>query len=153
MYCSMCGKKTEDLFLIEIEDSRLEVCEICSQSGARIIRKIEKPPEPKFKRPEQSDEIIEDIVPNYAQIIRGIHQGTGLKTEDFAKKINERESVVKKIESGKMEPSLKLARKLEKMFDVKLIEESKNEPGPKKYTTYSESSGATLGDVVKFRKS
>ena len=65
---------------------------------------------------------------------------------DFAKKITEKVSVVHKMETGSFEPSLKLARKLQKVLGVRLIVvEEVEEFKPK-----SESSGGmTLGDMLK----
>jgi putative transcription factor len=151
MYCSVCGSKTEELFLVEIEGSILEVCERCSSSG-RVVKKVEKPVQQSISK-EPESEIVREIVPNYAEIIRRVHQQTGLKSEDFAKKINERESILKKMESGKMQPSFKVAEKLERMFSIRLIQEVKSQPGDKKYSDHKDTGAATLGDIVRFRKS
>ena len=54
--------------------------------------------------------------------IRNKRDELGLKQEDFAKMLNEKESIIHKLETGEFKPSLKLAKKLEKKFGLKLIE-------------------------------
>ncbi|HSQ02096.1 MAG TPA: TIGR00270 family protein, partial [Methanobacterium sp.] len=59
-------------------------------------------------------------------------------------------SVVSRIESGKMVPDLKLARKFEKIMNIVLIEKTDNvtadEIGHKK------TRGATIGDIARIKK-
>ena len=45
----------------------------------------------------------------------------------MGKKINERVSVINRIESGKMTPDTKLTRKLEKALNIKLLEKVDND--------------------------
>ena len=149
MYCSICGKKTDEPYLAEIEGANIEVCNDCSKFG-KVIKKVEKPPEPRKKREKEDFEIVYEIVPSYASTIKRIRRKSGLKTEDFAKKINEKESVLKNIESGNMEPSLKLAQKLERMFGIKLVETREVRATKGKHQEY-EDEGVTLGDVIKLK--
>ncbi len=64
--------------------------------------------------------------------------------------LNEKESVIHKIESGSFRPSIKLAEKFERFFRINLIEEHEEIHTQKKDTTTSE--GFTLGDMMKKRK-
>jgi len=64
--------------------------------------------------------------------------------------LNEKESVIQHIESGKMKPSIPLGRKIEKKFDLSLIEYDNFVYEPKKTNTQKE--GFTLGDMIKIRK-
>lgn len=45
----------------------------------------------------------------------------GLTQEDLAKQLNERVTVIKKIESGEFNPPMDLARKIEKLLKVRII--------------------------------
>ena len=89
------------------------------------------------------------VVDDFAEKIRIKREKLGLKQEDFAKKIGEKESVVHKLETGEFEPSLELAKKLEKVLNIKLIEEYEEEH---KATTKATSIITTIGDLVKIRK-
>ncbi len=62
------------------------------------------------------------VVSDFAQRIRAARQRTGLKQEQLAKKLNEKVSIISALETGRRFPDLKLARKLERFFGIKLVE-------------------------------
>jgi uncharacterized protein (TIGR00270 family) len=66
-----------------------------------------------------------------------------LTQEQLAKKLNEKSSVIKRIEEG-WEPPPTLIRKIEKFFNIKLTEEIEEKPLNKK----TEKKKLTIGDVV-----
>jgi uncharacterized protein (TIGR00270 family) len=112
--CEICGKK-RGLVRAVVEDTVIYVCEDCSSFGKKIaeprpITKIEETP-------------IEDILidPSYATIVRLKREALNMKIEELAKKINERVSTIKRIEQGRMHLDAKTAKKLEKVFGIKLI--------------------------------
>lgn len=69
-----------------------------------------------------------------------------LKQEDLAKKINEKVSTIKRVEES-WEPSPNLIKKLEKFFNIKLIEKSEEKTLEKKTSKEK----LTIGDVVEIR--
>jgi len=153
MDCEMCGSKPA-AFKADVEGGELNVCSGCSRFG-RIIGRIM--PEVKVKKKaKQQDktvqapqrELIQVIAEDYAKKIRNAREKLGMKHDDFAKFVSEKGSVIHKIETGAFEPSLKLARKLEKMLKIKLIEEHEEVP-----TTSKKAKGDvfTLGDVIKVK--
>ena len=150
MNCDMCGKEAE-LYRTRIEGTEMNLCKPCSQYG-EAISKIEpqqtaKPKtKPSITLPEK--EIIQIIVPNYAKIIKEKREQLGLKQEEFAKKIAEKESVIHKIETGQFEPPMVLARKIERFLKVHLIEQ--HEEVPQK-TKRSAAEGFTIGDVLRIK--
>jgi putative transcription factor len=150
MLCDMCGSE-DQLYKTMIEGTELNVCQKCSKFG-KVIQKLVEP-EPEIRKPEtrimpQETEVIEIITPEYSTIIRSKREKLGLKQKDFAKMIAEKESVVHKLESGQIRPSIKLARKLEKLLKVRLVEEVEEEPISHK-TRVSEE--LTIGDMVKLK--
>jgi putative transcription factor len=147
MQCDMCGK---DGFLkrMKVEGTVMNVCQDCSKFGVPVERTALSYPR-RTQRKERV-EVVEFVVNNYAEIIRNARNKTGLKQEDFARQINEKESIVHKIETGHFSPSLKLARKLEKFLHIKLVERESSEP--LKVNTKAEGIGGfTLGDMIKKR--
>lgn len=148
-HCELCGKETA-LFKVAIEGTDMFVCSNCAKFGQIKERpKIPAPAAqkifPQAKSLEPALEVTEVIVKDYAKKIRQAREKLGLNQEDFAKKINEKESLLQKMETGTFEPSLALARKLEKLLGLKLIEKFEE----KKLSFAKESSeGMTLGDFI-----
>ena len=120
MNCELCGKKSE-LFRAKIERTIVDVCEKCSKFG-EIIERVIKEEENKIVKKKIREEIIEEIRKGYVAIIKNAREKLGLKQEELARKINEKESLIHKLENELVEPSLKLAEKLEKFLKIKLIE-------------------------------
>jgi len=152
MQCEMCGSDSI-LFKTLIEGTELEVCKDCSSHG-KVLKKV--PPPLKKKEiikqrlePESKREIIQIIVPDYSKIIKNKRENKGLKQEDLAKKIAVKESIISKIESGNIKPSINLARKLELFFKIRLIETFEEKF---KKPTKTESTSFTIGDMIKVRK-
>ena len=153
----MCGKET-NLVIAIIEGTEMQVCNQCAKFG-KIIKKIE--PEPKRKKTKKKDlkkiikegkkekELIQIINPDYGNIIKKKRESIGLKQEEFAKKINEKISLIHKVEIGKLEPSIALARKIERFLKIKLIEQYEEEHGK---LTKVEVDKLTIGDLIRFKK-
>ena len=100
------------------------------------------------KKAESQEEKIELIVENYADIIKKKRESMRLSQKDFASKLNEKESTVHHIETGRLEPSLALAKKLEKMLGIKIIEEyDENLELPKR----RKDEGFTFGDFINIK--
>jgi len=159
--CDMCSSKEKD-YKIEVEGSILTVCEKCVGFGKAIGRIKQELPEKKKKkmakaeekaaeaRAKKETESMQLIVPDYASIISRARQRTGLKQEELAKKIAEKESIIHKLESGSMKPDIALARKLEKFLRIKLVETV--EIGDSSSSNKSSSPGSlTIGDLIRVR--
>ena len=164
MECEICGKPVPENNPIraKIEGSLMVVCKECSKLG-----KIQKaPPKPKFvkqknnknQRPattrnrpysrndEPSDELIED----FSFEVRKAREAKNWSREDLGKKINERVSVITRIETGKMTPDTKLTKKLENTLDIKLLEKVDSID---LNDFVSNSSGErTLGNIMKIKR-
>jgi len=91
-----------------------------------------------------------EVVPDYDVKVKKAREEQGLTQEVLAKLVGEKLSVIKRIEMGKLKPSLDLARKLEKALKVRLVEEPKTakpiqQPRPRLELT--------LGDVAVIKDS
>ena len=149
----MCGKVTEDYYRIRIESTILNVCKSCAAYGevlqqvkTEVKKEIKKEPIQKPAEPE----IIEELVEGYAEKIKSKREKLGLKQEDLAKKINEKESIIQKIESGHFTPPINLAKKLERFLGIKIIEEV--EEAKVIISPKTSGEGFSLGDFVKVKK-
>lgn len=147
----MCGNETE-LFRAVIEGTELRVCKNCAGFG-KVLQKIRVPAKEKKKKQEElseeEPEVIQVIVPDYAKKVKQARESLGLKQEELAKKLNEKESIIHKVETGHYKPNLMLAQKLEHFLKIKLVEEYTAEKTEKKESTSSE--GLTIGDLIKLK--
>jgi len=150
MQCNMCGTETR-LLKAEIEGCEMNVCSKCARFGKIISRKpIVEQKKVKYAKMERAPKM-EIIVANFSTIIKRKRERIGLKQAELAKKLAERESLVHKLETGNFVPGVKLARKIEKILRVKLIEEYKEEIGQDK-PQVNKGSSFTLGDFVVKRR-
>ena len=69
--------------------------------------------------------------------------------KELARKLNEKVSIIHKMETSSFEPNISLARKLEKFLKIKLIE--LHEEVHKKETR-AKSDAFTIGDFIKVKK-
>jgi putative transcription factor len=149
MNCEMCGKEAE-LYTAAIEGVNMKVCERCASHGKiiakarpkivpRRMKKATKPAEPEV-------ELVEVILEDFSKRIRDARTKSGMTQKEFAKKINEKESLLHKMETGSFTPSIPLAKKLEKTLGIKLIEQREEE---KVVMPKSKKGGAmTIGDIL-----
>jgi putative transcription factor len=94
-------------------------------------------------------EITQEIIEDYANLIRIARVQHGYSHEDLGLKINERASVLKHIELGKMEPNNLLANKLERTLKIKLLVPIETEtPEQKARQLAGKNEEMTLGDLV-----
>lgn len=152
--CDMCGEEIGCPLVASIEGVELSVCNKCAKFG-KVIRKTktlvkeEKTKKDFVRNVPQREKIIQILVEDYSTKIKNAREKASLKQEDFAKKINEKASLIHNIESGKFEPSIKLARKIEKFLNIKLIEQHEEQ-----HTGIKGESGEgfTIGDFIKVKK-
>lgn len=166
MRCEVCGHKihSEPITAI-IEGARLTVCVECSKHGKIVAQDdytlktkptgktttptVHVPIIVQKKKPEVKVQITQEIVEDFSTKIRQARERLGLTHEDLGKRINEKSSVIAKLETGKMEPNNVLATKLEHALKIKLLtpitEEKTQAQIPK--TANRE---MTLGDLIQF---
>ncbi|MBN1175550.1 TIGR00270 family protein, partial [Candidatus Woesearchaeota archaeon] len=124
--CEMCGLSVGSLVSAKIEGTIMKVCPNCARYGAqletpsqRVNNFTKSRPKRTFVDPDEN----KVIVKNYSSLVKNAREKSKLKQEQVAKELNEKESLIHSIESGNLKPSFKTARKLEKFFHIKLIEE------------------------------
>jgi putative transcription factor len=160
MRCEMCGKEVPYLKTVLIEGAVLHVCEECAKFGKEIspkeAKKYERPSsaiserlEMREKRMREKDVLEEEEVldPDYPDKVRAARMRLGMTQEELAKRINEKHSVIAKIEHGDLVPDEALRKKLEKTLEISLTVKVKPVHVAKKN---EQRRGLTLGDLIKF---
>jgi len=162
MICEMCGKNVTFLRKVTIEGVLLEVCSECAKFGVESKKEApkEQGPKPiitqrlesreKRGRPRDVLEKLErdDIVEDYAQRIRIAREKAGMSQKDLAMKINERVTILSKIESAQMRPDEKTIVKLQRELGIVLKEKVPDVIAAKESTAKS----LTLADLIKMQK-
>jgi len=153
--CERCGRSTR-LQLVEIAGARMYVCPDCSRFGKVIKEKREAPapspsaPRIRPQRPPKPDALsnrTRELAEDYPKRIQRAREKKGWSREDLGKKINERVSIISKLEHGEMHPPDTLIKKLERVLEVELmemVEEVHISQG-------AQSSGMTLGDFIVYK--
>lgn len=151
MACDLCGSKTK-LYRAAIEGTEMNVCADCARFG-RVLGELKKPAEFKKKQAPAAAPVLPEqvqvIVEGYSQVIKSARELAGLTQKDFAQRINEKESLVHKLETGEFEPNLALARKLERALRVRLVEQKELE---RLGISQEKSETFTIGDFIKVKK-
>ncbi len=137
MRCEVCGREILGPPQRRIiEGARLTVCSRCASFGQtewspgrptptkappRSQSQGLPPPRP---RPRNDVESVEqqELVEDYGAQIRKARQKLGLSEKDLAKKMQEKESVVKNLEKGELTPDQKLVSKIRKHLGIDIVE-------------------------------
>ena len=166
-YCEICGREVSDERLcktVVLDNAILRVCPQCynrlvKQGKVKTVTTMTTRPKPrkpmsnKWVKTRISRRLLEesyDIVEDYAEKIRRARQRLGWSQAVLAQKVREKENVIKRIEAGRLKPSIELARRLEKILGITLLE-----PIVDEYTeTYSSRNEDyfTIGDFIKIKK-
>ncbi len=155
MNCELCGKSAGKSKKIRVEGTTLQVCPSCARHGeevfqsrggktkedilARINRIQNRPYSYEGTREEK------ELALDYPDRISKARIQLNWTQEELSNRVNEKKSVISKIERGDLNPSEELIKKLENVLDIELKEKIM-EVAPKKSNT---SSGLTIGDLIK----
>jgi putative transcription factor len=141
MACELCGKE-ENLVSTYIEGIKFNVCSNCSKHG-RVVSSGQVSSQQKTIVKRQ--ELFEDVVEDYSDLIRNARESKGMTILQVANGLNEKESLISKIEQGHIKPDIKLAKKIENFFGIKLVATEKVNAGLTKEPTRN----LTIGDLIK----
>ena len=174
--CEMCGTETGAPTAVRIEGAELQVCADCAEFGTEVRDTSGSSGSTKYstsssgsgsagsgsgssstgssgsggsssRRRDMFDRM-DELVQDYDQRIRGARESRGLSQEELADQLNEKASLIRKLERGDVLPSDDVQRKLERSLDLTLSE-SGGEEGDTEWSGGSATGGTTLGDVVK----
>lgn len=143
MLCEMCGNDVEATARVRIERTVLALCPNCAKFGTPVDPPA--PPSPPTSplgprgRPgrrhvsastrfAERDVYLEmpemELAPDWFHRIRLAREQRKLSPEDLAKKLNEKKSVLLKIEAGSFRPPDELVRRIEQLLSIRLRAEA-----------------------------
>jgi putative transcription factor len=138
MICEMCGADVEQATRIRLERSVLSVCPKCAKFGqpvdppapsagpgrATVVPLNRGRPSLSGRRVVERDVYSEmpdlELADDWARRIRVAREALGWTPEDLGRKLNEKKSVILKLESGSFRPPDALVGKLERLLKVRL---------------------------------
>jgi putative transcription factor len=151
MLCEMCGKEVLLTSRVRLERTVLNLCPDCAKFG-QPVNPAPAVPAPSLRagrpssaggasRPASSGRRLEErdlyrdigemeLAPDWFRRVRVAREARTWTPEDLGKKLNEKKSVVLKIESGSFRPPDQLVRKIEHLLKIRLrAEEGASPPG------------------------
>ncbi|MBO3839617.1 MAG: multiprotein bridging factor aMBF1 [Thermoproteota archaeon] len=170
MICEICGSRAPRLRRVVVEGSVMSVCPECFNTLTKKIpveeefpesvnrplkakKTVAKPPVPKpvEKKAVKTESSFEmELVENYRDLIKNRMRELGWSEEELGARTGLKESLIKKIEAGRIVPSIPDARKMEDVLKIKLLKPSsaEKEHVPVKHVA-KPLSNITLGDVLR----
>jgi putative transcription factor len=149
MLCEMCGNDVESTARVRVEQSVLRVCPACGKFGTPVDPPPSPPSAPtggprraplpaaprsapRARRLEERDLYTEigelELADDWGQKVRRAREALAWTPEELGKRLNEKKSVVLKIETGELHPPDSLVRKLEHLLKVRLRAEPDRGP-------------------------
>lgn len=165
MQCEMCGKDAS-LKRTKVEGAELKLCDECQAAGevvetgsggssssgssrsssSRSSGSSGSSSSSSSKRRKPRDQQ-ESLKPDFDSLVRSARSGRDYTKQELADEINEKTSVISRIESGSLKPDQRLAKKLKKALGVELYGGSEDVSHQTR-SSDDDSSGATIGDVA-----
>ena len=170
--CEMCGAEQASLTTTKVEGAELELCSSCTDFGTEVREEPSSSAGSKYStssssgtasssssssasgsggssgsstRPRDMFDDMDEIATDYDDQIRNARESRGLSQEELANDLNEKASLIRKLERGDTLPTDDVQRKLERALDLSLVE---GKDVDEEWET-SDAGSMTLGDVVK----
>ncbi|MEA1944748.1 MAG: multiprotein bridging factor aMBF1 [Euryarchaeota archaeon] len=131
MQCEICGNEIRGKpHRVIIEGTELNVCDECARYGHEVkqIPKVTAKTRGitfrtrSRRRPDIFDQMGDELLPDYGQVLRRARESHGMSHEELALKVREKASLLKKIERGGLRPEDDVRKKLERVLGISLTE-------------------------------
>nr|WP_255170857.1 multiprotein bridging factor aMBF1 [Natrononativus amylolyticus] len=170
----MCGAETSSPKTIKVEGAQLDVCSNCTDFGTEVKQSSGSSTSTKYstdssssggsssstttgsrgssssggssRRSDMFDDM-DEIVTDYDDRIRNAREERDLSQSDLANELNEKASLIRKLERGDTLPSDRVQSKLERFLEIDLT--GGGSSGDTEWEGGSSTGSYTLGDVVK----
>ncbi|SEV92311.1 multiprotein bridging factor aMBF1 [Halobacterium jilantaiense] len=170
--CEMCGKEVSNPKTVKVEGAEIDVCDDCADFGTEVKTDSSSSTSTKYstssssqssgssgssqssggssggrRRRDMFDEM-EELAGDYDDRLRNAREQEGLSQEELADELNEKASVIRKLERGDSLPSDDVREKLENHLGISLTE-SGDADADEDWSSSGGSAGLTLGDKVR----
>jgi len=165
MRCEVCGRRIiGPPYKAVIEGAKMLVCGECVKLGSvyweekteprmkKVSKRLPQPVLAPRKQPSITVEESVELIHDFGAKVRQARERLGLSHEDLGKKISEKVSVLRKIESGKMTPDNLLTEKLQHALKIKLLVPVSEPKVPSTALAPPRPSVPTLGDIAQVKK-
>ncbi|MGC8478650.1 MAG: multiprotein bridging factor aMBF1 [Candidatus Micrarchaeia archaeon] len=145
--CELCGKKTDKIYVIEVDGVELGVCASCAK-GKKVMKEPAIPlkvQSHKTSGKAASEAEAAELADDYGKRIQSAREKLGLSLPVLAEMINEKESHMLRVEQQKTLPTPELVKKLEKVLGIKLTSVSEDS-SPSRASHKEEH--ASIGDFI-----
>lgn len=147
--CEMCGA-SGDLKETRVEGTVLDLCDDCQEMGEPVDQSDNVTQATRTTTPSRSQEPADnEVVPDFDNRVKRAREDHGLSVSGLADQLKEKDSVVRRVESGDLTPDQDLARKFERTLDITLYETPPELEGGGRDRTTTEQ---TIGDVAEVRE-
>jgi putative transcription factor len=146
--CELCGSQSQALTPIKVAGSTMSVCNSCKSMGKEQFSTQKSHT---FKR-RIHEKTQEEVVSNYSSMINSALAKKGLQIQQLARMLNIKESTLNKFFTGKIKPDIETAKKLERFFEIRLVEEvssSSQNFSEDVFLDDDDNSSLSLGDLIK----
>jgi len=124
--CEVCGAEIKGgAQYVVIGDSKLRVCKACAHYGTVVVedKNVRAGPvahaRANSRLYERMDHDLEvEVEEDYGRKLKEAREKAGLKQAELAKRINEKQSLLRKIENEEIIPSDEVMRKIERVLTL-----------------------------------
>ena len=173
--CEMCGAETPTPKTVKVEGAELDVCDNCTDFGTEVkTGNSGSTTSTKYSTSSSSSsssgsssssssssqsgggggrrrrdmfDQMDELASDYDDRVRNAREAEGLSQEELADDLNEKASVIRKLERGDSLPSDDVRGKLERKLGISLKEAG--DTSDEEWSSSSDSAGLTLGDKVR----
>jgi putative transcription factor len=169
--CEMCGADTSDPKTVKVEGAELDVCSDCADFGTEVKTQQKSSTSTKYSTSSSSssssgggqsggssssggsrrrNDMFDDmgeLAQDYDELIRQAREKKGLSQAELANELNEKASLIRKLEQGDTLPSDSVQTKLERNLEIDL--DAGGSSGEDEDWSGGSATETTLGDVVK----
>jgi putative transcription factor len=166
--CELCGSDVDSLTTVKVSSAEMDVCSSCEGHGTVVEDQENEQTETESKystdgnsstsqstnsggsssessgRYRDDSEEFTALPPDYGDRVQQAREDAGLSRQELARQLQEKESLIRRVENNETQPTKDLQSRIENKLDLSLADSGADTD----FDTDSSSTGLTIGDVV-----